>query len=126
MSLPQAGDAGGDLLQRRRDVGSGVAIGHREDVDLVQMLRALADEMGPAMTARESLRPSRYPIAITTSGRPARSPPSGPLTGRLVLLGHNRKPVEVKEDDAAAHAGPGIDLLDPPIQKTALHGFFQK
>ena len=33
-----ARDAGGDLLERRGDVGAGVAVGHREHVDLVEGL----------------------------------------------------------------------------------------
>ena len=37
---------GGDLLQGRGEVGAGVAVGDRKDVDLVERLGALRDEVG--------------------------------------------------------------------------------
>ena len=44
--LLQPRDTGGDLLERRREVGACVPVGHRKDVDLVERLGALADEVG--------------------------------------------------------------------------------
>ena len=44
-ALAHARDAGGHLLERRGDVGPGVAVGHREDVDLVEGLGPLGDEV---------------------------------------------------------------------------------
>jgi hypothetical protein len=46
MPLPDPRDAGRDLLEGRGEVGAGVAVGHREDVDLVEGLGALRDEVG--------------------------------------------------------------------------------
>ena len=45
MALPEAGDPGRNLLERGGDVGSGVAVRNRKDVDLVEGLGALGDEV---------------------------------------------------------------------------------
>src|SRR5512132_2513550 len=44
--LADARDARGDLLERRGDVGSRVAVRNREHVDLVQALRTVRNEAG--------------------------------------------------------------------------------
>ena len=61
--LPDAGDAGRDLLERRGDVRAGVAVGNRKDVDLVEGLGALGDEV------RAGDDRAREPVAVEVTDR---------------------------------------------------------
>src|SRR5262249_38144207 len=44
------------------------------------------------------------------------------VTRRAVLLGQGGQPIEVEQNDPAAHAGPGIDALGAPVEDLALPG----
>src|SRR4029077_9242244 len=48
------------------------------------------------------------------------------LARRLVFFGDRGKSIEVKQDHAAAHAGPRIDLLDSPAEPGRSPGLFPK
>ena len=74
--LAEAGDPGRDLLQGGGEIRTGVAVGHREDVDLVERFCALRDEVrtrddGPREAAAVQVRDRDH--GLSGAGWPSRA-----------------------------------------------------